>query len=58
MLKFPLFPEILPLRHCQEKNDITVARLQDVSMCSIILHPNDQTTTTKEVNETAVSVNR
>ena len=27
-------------------------------MCSIILHPNDQTTTTKEVNETAVSVNR
>ena len=41
-----------------EKTDVTVAKLQDVSMCSIILHPNDQTTNTKEVNETAVSANR
>ena len=35
-----------------EKTDVTMAKLQEVSMCSTILHPNDQTTTTKTVNET------
>ena len=27
-------------------------KLQEVSMCSTILHPNDETNATKEVNET------
>ena len=35
-----------------EKQDRTVMKLQEVSMCSTILHPNDETNATKEVNET------
>ena len=35
-----------------EKQDKTMVKLQEVSMCSTILHPNDETNATKEVNET------
>ena len=38
-----------------EKMDRTVAKLSEVSMCSTILHPNDETTTTSKVNETAAT---
>ena len=34
---------------------LLIARLQEVSMCSTILHPNDETNATKEVNETKAS---